>query len=535
MALLDSILGADSGDSGEAADVRTRRRKLAEAMLAQGQSSAPIGHWSQGLNRVLQSMLGAYQLRKADEADTAEATQARGLLASVLGGGGTGASASPNVGTASGTPAPVSPAMGAAAAAGREDQMPQSADVLDLIRKEEGFAPQAKWDYRQYSGGYGSKAAAGETFTRDKAEQYLQRDAAPVLDWVRRNAAGATTDQKRALVSFGYNLGTDDLDRLLPDIQAGNWSRVAERMKGFNKAGGEVLPGLVNRRAREAALIAGGQPSGGAMPVDPSERLRMQAAALMQNPRTAKIGEALLLKVAGKGIDGPAERGTTPHAMTDAQGNVTYGTIGKDGTWQPLKGAEGYKATPKTGTIDTGTEIITRDVYGNELSRTKKDVAGKERAEEIGKAQGQAAADLPRVESNASSILSMIDTLSSDPYLPRMVGPMDSRLPNLSGDAARVQSKVDQIGGQAFLQAFSALKGAGQITETEGAKATAALSRLQSMGVNDADYPAALNDFRGEVNRLVEVARAKAGKGSNPDQPRAVKTLRFNPQTGELE
>lgn len=158
-----------------------------------------------------------------------------------------------------------------------------SYDPFSLIRREEGFAPVAKWDVRQHSGGYGSKAAPGETFTREKAEQYLRRDAAPAMKWVDTFAPNATPSQKAALVSFGYNLGVDDLDRLKGDIQSGNWERVAGRMKSFNKALNsktgqlEPLAGLTNRRNREASLIMGGDignlpevsypsPSGGEAP-----------------------------------------------------------------------------------------------------------------------------------------------------------------------------------------------------------------------------------------------------------------------------
>ena len=45
-------------------------------------------------------------------------------------------------------------------------------------------------------------------------------------------------------------------------------------------------------------------------------------------------------------------------------------------------------------------------------------------------------------------------------------------------ERAGARSYLDQIGGQAFLQAFESLKGGGQITEIEGTKATTALTRL---------------------------------------------------------
>lgn len=58
--------------------------------------------------------------------------------------------------------------------------------------------------------------------------------------------------------------------------------------------------------------------------------------------------------------------------MQDGNGNIVLGQMSNQGRWQPLQGAEGYSPAPTTKTIDTGTEIITTDVYGNELYRTPK-------------------------------------------------------------------------------------------------------------------------------------------------------------------
>src|SRR5215216_894805 len=59
--------------------------------------------------------------------------------------------------------------------------------------------------------------------------------------------------------------------------------------------------------------------------------------------------------------------------MQDAEGNVVLGQASNQGNWQPLQGAEGFSPAPTTKQIDTGTEIITTDVYGNELYRTPKE------------------------------------------------------------------------------------------------------------------------------------------------------------------
>lgn len=141
-----------------------------------------------------------------------------------------------------------------------------ASNAADFIKQQEGYAPTAKWDVRQNSGGYGSKAAPGEQFTPEKAEAYLQRDMAPGEQWLSANAPNLTPSQRTALSSAAYNLGVGALDKLKPDIQAGDWNRVAARLKTFNNVRddqGRLTPSgaLTSRREREAALLAPGNAS----------------------------------------------------------------------------------------------------------------------------------------------------------------------------------------------------------------------------------------------------------------------------------
>jgi len=127
-----------------------------------------------------------------------------------------------------------------------------------LIRRREGFAPVAKWDYQQYSGGYGSKAQPGETFTPEQAEARMRQEVLPLTSYLDRNVTVPMNDaQRAALVSFGYNTGLGSLQKITPDINSGDWQRVSDRIQGWNKAGGEVLSDLVNRRAEEGAMLTG--------------------------------------------------------------------------------------------------------------------------------------------------------------------------------------------------------------------------------------------------------------------------------------
>ena len=72
------------------------------------------------------------------------------------------------------------------------------------------------------------------------------------------------------------------------------------------------------------------------------------------------------------------------------------------------------------------------------------------------------------------------------------------------------KERFKQIGGQAFLQAFDTLKGGGQITEIEGAKATAALNRM-NLAQSEVEFVKAAREFEDNLNKGMELARKRAG------------------------
>ena len=72
------------------------------------------------------------------------------------------------------------------------------------------------------------------------------------------------------------------------------------------------------------------------------------------------------------------------------------------------------------------------------------------------------------------------------------------------------KERFKQIGGQAFLQAFDTLKGGGQITEIEGAKATAALNRM-NLAQSEVEFVKAAREFEENLNKGMELARKRAG------------------------
>lgn len=87
---------------------------------------------------------------------------------------------------------------------------------------------------------------------------------------------------------------------------------------------------------------------------------------------------------------------------------------------------------------------------------------------------------------NSARAISMIDGLLSDPDLASGVGFKSALSIIPETKAKELKSKIDQIKGDVFLQAFEKLKGGGAITEIEGKKAEQSMQRLDpALGVDD--------------------------------------------------
>lgn len=103
--------------------------------------------------------------------------------------------------------------------------------------------------------------------------------------------------------------------------------------------------------------------------------------------------------------------------MQDAEGNVVLGQASNQGNWQPLQGADGFSPAPTTKQIDTGTEIITQDIYGNEMFRTPKQNREAAYQTGYGGVEGKTQAELDALSESVSSKLpglrTVIDTLTN--------------------------------------------------------------------------------------------------------------------------
>lgn len=144
-------------------------------------------------------------------------------------------------------------------------------------------------------------------------------------------------------------------------------------------------------------------------------------------------------------------------------------------------------------------------------------------AESAGRTTGtktaEAQIDLPKIESNAKYMKTLVNGLISHPALAMSTG-VFGVVPAVPGtQQADFVTRLDQIKGKQFMQAYETLKGGGQITEIEGQKATDALSRMKR-ATRPEDFVSASKEFISEVDRLTEIAKQRAGR-KPPEQDRS--------------
>ena len=137
---------------------------------------------------------------------------------------------------------------------------------LEAIKSFEGFTPKAQWDYAQFSNGYGTKALyAGEAISPEEAERRFKAEIEIARNIVEKHAAGWDEGTKAALTSLTFNAGTRWISSGLGEaVRNHDIEGVRERFAQYNKAGGEVLPGLMRRRLAELDWIGNGPAAAGA-------------------------------------------------------------------------------------------------------------------------------------------------------------------------------------------------------------------------------------------------------------------------------
>lgn len=146
-------------------------------------------------------------------------------------------------------------------------KMRVSAVGLELIKKWEGYrANSYQCPAKIWTIGYGTTkwpnstpVKKGDTITQAEAlnllEQQVNEHASAIFDYVKIDL---TQNQFDALASFCYNLGKHILGKdpaLTRYINAKDWANVTRVMQLYNKVGGKVSRGLINRRKDEVDLF----------------------------------------------------------------------------------------------------------------------------------------------------------------------------------------------------------------------------------------------------------------------------------------
>lgn len=173
-------------------------------------------------------------------------------------------------------------------------------------------------------------------------------------------------------------------------------------------------------------------------------------------------------------------------------------------------------------TVDEGVQLT--DPYNRAFDAASGKVQGE--------TQATAQVNLDGARRSVQRIDMQINDLKNDPGLEKVLGPLDSITPDISSDAVRARSKINQIGGQAFLEARQMLKGGGAITDFESARAEAAYARL-AQAQDPADFKQALDEF----NQAVKDGYAKIERQAmgSPMPNGTSKRRVYNPATGNLE
>lgn len=100
------------------------------------------------------------------------------------------------------------------------------------------------------------KVTAGMTITKEQADQILATDLKKVEDQVNSLVkVPLTQNQFDVLVSFQFNTGALGKSSALKYLNQKNYEQAAQNLTLYNRGGGKIMQGLVNRRNAEKKLF----------------------------------------------------------------------------------------------------------------------------------------------------------------------------------------------------------------------------------------------------------------------------------------
>lgn len=140
-----------------------------------------------------------------------------------------------------------------------------SGACIAFIATHEGFVDHT---YDDAAGiktiGYGHTGAdvkAGQTITRQDAQELLVKDAQKHWDGIKKYIkVPISQNEADAYTSFAYNVGVNNFKNstLLKKLNAKDYEGACKQLLRWNRSGGKVLKGLTKRRQAEYKMCIGG-------------------------------------------------------------------------------------------------------------------------------------------------------------------------------------------------------------------------------------------------------------------------------------
>ena len=127
------------------------------------------------------------------------------------------------------------------------------------VKEREGFSATPKWDHKQWSWGNGTRwtPGMGASITPEAADKALIEELTKARGYVTQRFPGLDQSSVQGLSSFTYNLGPGWMKGtgLSNAIDAGDLATARKIMLEYNRASGQVQPGLIKRREWEASYL----------------------------------------------------------------------------------------------------------------------------------------------------------------------------------------------------------------------------------------------------------------------------------------
>lgn len=331
-----------------------------------------------------------------------------------------------------------------------------------------------------------------------------------------------------------------------PEYQ--NYFQVHGGIKGRAPTGGfnfELVPGVgyVRENPRSGTLELYDQTTRSIVPVVGGADINAGGADHPQAAPPAQGGVVVTNEQGERGRYSIGRDGRPVFIAESVPANVAQGITadpaafqGQDVTLPPQAQAPS-PAVQRFGDITTRTPEQQAYLTEQEKERARLDAytrateleadreSAKTTARETAEARAQKAQALPQTIATADETIGLLDRALSHPGRTAATGAssaLDPRNRIPGTDAYDFNVLLDQIKGQAFLQAFQSLRGGGAITEREGTAATNAIARLNA-AQSEEEFAKSLGDLK----RIVQDARGRAirsvsGEPDGQPQPKGI-------------